>query len=193
MQCCSWHRSVIALLALQVFLACMNGSCGSWLLLVSLRGLCWQVSAGSTAQYDLRNCWARLPLTQGSVSLQFPSLASRLVGKCHDSRLREKLPRPLSGHTRPAHTEPSRPPRPAPHTLMRACSALDPCKSISWRCLGLVAFVVVLGPPTSLPPEGSQGPAGRLQGDWPAHSQCFMAQSCRPGRDASAGTPTYWA
>ena len=143
MQCCSWHRSVIALLALQVFLACMNGSCGSWMLLVSLRGLCWQVSAGSTAQYDLRNCWARLPLTQGSVGLQFASLASRLVGKCHDSRLREKLPRPLSGHTPAAHKEPPRPHSPALQTLMRVCSALDPPQHISWRCFGLVAFVAI--------------------------------------------------
>ena len=93
---------------------------------VSLRGPPWHVSAASTAQRDLMNCQTRLPHTQGWVSLQFPSLASQSVGKRHDSRLREELPRPLSGHTPPAHTEPPRPLRPALQTLMRVCSALDP-------------------------------------------------------------------
>ena len=112
---------------------------------VSLRGPSWHVSAASTAQRDLGNCQTRLLHTQGSVGLQFPSLASGSVGKCHDSLLREKLPRPLPGHTSPAHTEPPRPPRLARQTLMRACSALDPPHILTGTLVCVAVGAVVLG------------------------------------------------
>ena len=112
---------------------------------VSLRGPSWHVSAASTAQRDLGNCQTRLLHTQGSVGLQFPSLASRSVGKCQDSRLREKLPGPLPGHTCLAHTEPPRPPRLARQTLMRACSALDPPHILTGTLVCVAVGAVVLG------------------------------------------------
>ena len=118
---------------------------------------------------------------QGSVGLQFPSLASRSVGKCQDSRLREKLPGPLPGHTCLAHTEPPRPPRLARQTLMRGCSALDPCTSISWRCLELVAFVVAfcaLRPRLHAPVSSARQ---RLTGPPVAPRPYFMAQTPPPG------------